>query len=117
MQFSLSTRDYDQDGHITLSYIPSQSRLGEITRRRTRTRTLNGGFSTEDRGFALQDRKFELAVKHTPEIAERLKYLWKNYPELYLHIDKEIYRVSIVNISELDQNTFLLPMDVEEQLV
>lgn len=90
MKISFSTPTYDLNGHVELDV--SRYRLGELTRRASRTATLDGGVDHNDFGFAYGDG--DLTVSFTPTQAqhEAMVYLISNYSLLTVCTWDGVYR-------------------------
>jgi hypothetical protein len=113
---ALTTIPFDVAGDIALEERPDKTRLGEIARRRTRIKTLDGGYVTEDRGWSPADRSFELVFKATPEAQERLEYLIENYGEFLCSMNRGLFRVSAARlVPAINEGALTLFVDVEEE--
>ncbi|MEH6575793.1 MAG: hypothetical protein V7731_01830 [Amphritea sp.] len=91
----LSTRSFDLAGALYLHAADldlSQTKLNSISRRSTRTPTLDGGAVLYDQGFSAADRTLTVAVKTTSKtVADSVKHLVQTYSELVVSLDDGAY--------------------------
>jgi hypothetical protein len=87
----ISTRSFDNKGHIRLKPDLTKSKLGNIARRVKVTSTLDGGVAVEDRGFTKTDMQFSVVFNSVEATNEHVEYLVKNYKELRVAINSDIY--------------------------
>ena len=81
---AISTLTYDIDGHLILHVNPDTD-FGKMTRRHTRTATLDGESVITDLGYAWSDMTFNINVSRiTNEELDQLKYLIQAYPVLLI---------------------------------
>jgi len=83
----LSTQTYDLDGYVFLEDTDidwSNSDIQTLSRRVTRTGTLDTGAYLDDRGYAHGDRSLSVAAKGGQSMYESLSYLLQNYSTLWV---------------------------------
>lgn len=79
----ISSLTFDLKGSIILRGYEKSSTLIDLSRRITRTATLDGGVDIEDRGLSHGDRTLTVSIKNiSKESAGTLKYLIENYAEV-----------------------------------
>jgi hypothetical protein len=82
MHISISTPTYDPKGLILLDY-DSKSQDGTLSRRVSRTATMDGGCTYDDLGFSWSDVDLSLQfLSLSKDQQEQLSYLVKTYGEL-----------------------------------
>lgn len=114
MKAAIFTKQFDPLGDRLLAVNAGRSRLGDVSRRKTRVKTLDGGYAIEDRGFSAADRSIQLAFPASKAERDYLKYLVSTYSYCYICIDGALYYVSISRLAEsFDLAT--LYVDVQEQ--
>lgn len=67
----LSSKVYDITGDLILDDLPT-SDVDTVSRRVTKTKTLDGSVAVEDRGFTNQDRQFTVRVNSDLSLREKL---------------------------------------------
>jgi len=83
----LSAQTFDLDGYLFLEDTDidwTNSDIRTISRRVTRTGTLDTGAYLDDRGFAHGDRSLTVSAKGGQATYERLSYLLQNYSSLWV---------------------------------
>src|SRR5690554_823148 len=100
MRAAIFTKEFDPLGDRVLSVLPGRSRLGDVSRRKTRVKTLDGGYMIEDRGYSAADRSLQLAFQVSDSERDYLKYLVSTYSFCYLVVNRALYYVSISRLTE-----------------
>ena len=76
---TISSPVFDLDGSVKITY-DSRTDLSNITRRTSKTATLDGGSAIVDTGFSDSDRVFAISAdKITLSLYESLRYLTTTY--------------------------------------
>ncbi|MEA1079531.1 hypothetical protein [Marinobacter qingdaonensis] len=114
MKAAIFTDNFDPDGDRLLTLAPGKSKMGDVSRRRTRVKTLDGGYAIEDRGYSPADRSMSLVFAVSESELDYLRYLTATYTYAYICIEKNLYYVSIARLSEGVMQATLF-VDVEEE--
>jgi hypothetical protein len=89
---SLSTIDFDVNGHIVLD--AQVDGLYQATRRGSVTATLDGGSVVYDTGFSVSDITLSVLVKDASrEAARKIQYMIALHPVLIMSVETGVYRV------------------------
>ena len=80
---SLAAITFDLSGFIEIDAQPD-SEYGELVRRSTRSRTLDGGVTVSDFGFSHGDRDFIINFTPTEAEDESMRYLVEYYDQLHI---------------------------------
>jgi len=99
MILSLCSRVFDPDGAIVIIIDPS-SELSNTTRRVNRVKTLDGGVSINDTGFAEGDRELKIKAQLSSSEVEQIRRLQQLYPLLSVSIKDGVFEGTINQISE-----------------
>ena len=114
MNITLSTLTYDIDGFITLNADQSSS-FGDITRRVTVVKTLDGGVAVNDGGLSHGDRSAIITWKsRSPSFEQNIERIVEAYSRLYMSSPSGFFEVaptsytqsgatSVLNLSILDK--------------
>lgn len=95
----LSTRTFDLQGYMVLDTAP-QTNFGTLSRRATRTATLDGGSSSTDLGFSWTDSVFKIVLaKLNDADLDNLKYLVQTYPLLVMSTKEGLFEGIISALS------------------
>ena len=99
MIVGLSTQTYNIEGDLILDYEANSTNLHKVTRRLSRTATIDGGGVVTDFGYAEIDRDFILVVipKSYSDL-EILLNMAKNYGSLLLTTIEGAFKVSVEQI-------------------
>lgn len=114
MKAAIFTKDFDPAGDRLLSLVPGKSKLGDVSRRRNRVKTLDGGYAIEDRGYSASDRTMSLVFAVSDSELDHLRHITASYTYAYICIGKQLYYVSIARLSE-GVNQATLFVDVEKE--
>lgn len=81
----ISTKVFDFNGNVHLLDVDdTQSSIEDYRHRVTRTATLDTGAYIDDRGYVPGDRTVEISAITTPEIYDKLLYIFKTYTSLLI---------------------------------
>ena len=91
MRVGLSTLTFDLDGHVEIDAMES-SDVDSIERRITRVKTLDGGVSVRDGGYADGDRTVAISwlIRDAKQF-DAVQYLVKHYSQLRLSMRSGCY--------------------------
>lgn len=82
MRLALAAQVFDPGGHILLD-AAGDSSISEVSRRVSRTATLDGGVALNDTGCSAGDRQLDLLLDNLSAAAsDTLAYLTRTYPLL-----------------------------------
>lgn len=110
------TEVYDANGDACLQCRFADSDFGSASRRRTRSKTLDGGYVTEDRGYSAADKSMQISFTASEELTDKLEHLIKSYSTLLLSYHEGVVRVSADRVlKSTSQNTITLFVDVEQE--
>ena len=102
---SISAQTFDINGNITLKILPD-SEIQTVSRRVSRTATLDGGVSLVDMGYTDSDREFSIKINEIPEQdLSNLKRMMKQYALLSFSSNEGFFTGVISKM-----NTNLIPM-------
>jgi len=93
---SISSLTYDLNCPVELDISP-ESVLQEVSRRVTRTQTLDLGVSIVDNGFSHGDRTLRIQAKVTEAIADALLSLMQTYSILNFAVPEGVFSGAISN--------------------
>jgi len=99
MIISLCSRVFDPDGSMVINIDPS-SDLGSTTRRVNRVKTLDGGVSINDTGFAEGDRELKIKAQLSNSQIAQIRRLQQLYPLLSVSSSVGVFEGVINQISE-----------------
>ena len=114
MIITLSTQTYDIDGFVSISAKPSSS-FGDITRRVSVVKTLDGGIAVNDGGSSHGDRLAVVMWKtKNTSFEQNIERVVNSYSRLYLSSPSGFFEVaptgytqrgaeSVLNLSILDK--------------
>lgn len=105
----LSTKLYDDTGNIILDNLPT-SDIDTVTRRVTKTKTLDGDVSVEDRGYTAKDRAFVIRVNADYTLRDKLLDFIRSHSELMLTTVDGGFDV-IATTFDLKQDIFILTFE------
>lgn len=98
----LSVTDYDPLCPVEIPALPT-STAGDITRRVSRTATLDGGAAFDDGGYADADRTIDLRwPTGTPALEARVQRLLKLYTRITVAIEGALYLAAPERYSAAD---------------
>lgn len=99
MKISISTPTFDPSGLLLLSYDP-ESDSKQLSRRVSRTATMNGACTFDDLGFSWSDVTLNLKFSGISESeASSLDYLVKNYGALHIVTEEGAFVVVVESFS------------------
>ena len=104
MYIGISTPTFDIQGNLLFKATISSTELKNLTRRVSRTATLDGGVSIIDSGYADGDRTFNITADLTETECDRLEYLIKNYSEVILAVPEGIFSVNLKSLQNFHGN-------------
>lgn len=111
---SLSTITFDMAGNIIFRNELLNSNTTSVSRRLTRTKTLDGGVVLQDKGFSHGDRTFSFLIPNAIQTdVERLYYIISTYSEIYLVTSDGFFKGNLSTYSFLKgilRFTFLVSM-------
>jgi hypothetical protein len=90
MILTIAAITFDLDAHITIDAI-QRSDYGDLVRRATRSKTLDGGVSVSDFGFSHADRDFSLTFTPTQAEDETLRYIVEYHPQVHVSIGEGVF--------------------------
>ena len=96
---SLCSRVFDPDGDMVINIDPS-SQYGDTVRRVNRVKTLDGGVSINDTGFAEGDRELKIKAQLSVSQVEQVNRLQQLYPLLSISTTVGVFEGTINQISE-----------------
>ena len=92
IMIGIATPTYDLNGVLVLlDFIVSASNFRDLSRRSTRTATLDGSAVLNDLGFSDSDRTITLAIKPTEDEESVLKNVVKFYSSVKLYIESDVF--------------------------
>ena len=98
---SISTKVYDNAGHVLLfNLIEQSSKIRDYRRRLTRTATLDTGAYIDDRGYFDGDRTIEVAVSGDKALFDSLLYITQNYGSLFVFLPDGAYNGNIQRLTQ-----------------
>lgn len=103
---SLYIHDHDID--------QGKTKLWDISRRSTRTPTLDGGASLYDTGYSASDRNITIYLKPSFQNVEELIRLFKTYSRLILSTEDGVFIANPSSLSRLANNWILKLLIIEE---
>jgi len=102
----LSTKTFAIDGDLILDELPTTDK-DLSSRRITKTKTLDGGVTIEDRGYTPKDRKFTIRVPATLELRAKLLSFIEFQNNLTLTMEDGAFDVAPTTF-DLKHNIFIL---------
>lgn len=115
MKISISTPNFDPQGLLILSY-DQNSDSKQLTRRVSRTATMNGGCTFDDLGFSWSDVTLNLRFSNISEADEAsLSYLVKNYGALNIVTSEGAFVAVVESFSFKEGQAELRLLIVEER--
>jgi len=112
---SITTKDFDLNGHVLLQ--PDvDSRLLDNTRRVSRTATLDGGCSIDDQGFSHGDRTLD--IRQTGVSADtfaRLQYITRTYSSVRVSQPDGVFSGCISSVN-MDKGTAKIKILIQEKI-
>ena len=91
---AIIAKTFDLSGVLSLGKV--RQTAPEVTRRVSRTKTIDGGVTIQDSGSSQGDRTFVLNIDSIDKVtADKATYLTENYSELYLATE-EGYFIGVI---------------------
>lgn len=87
---------------VVLDRVRAPDKLGELTRRVSRTATLDGGVALTDQGYSDGDRTLVITARGTEEQAENVAYLLRNYSTVTVSVADGCYLAALSNLTYVD---------------
>lgn len=104
---SISARTFDLDGHLIIRE-DSSTIYPELTRRLSRTATLDGNSSINDSGYSVGDQEYIIeASRMTDNDITKLEHIIKNYSVIMLSSKGGVFLGAIKSIK-----TTLTPIEI-----
>ena len=83
---------FDVKGYIVFHNYKRQQGLRSLSRRTSRTATMDSETAREDNGLAQGDRNLNIVIEHpTKAQADRLQYLCENYSDLRISTEEGVF--------------------------
>ena len=103
---AISTKAFDLIGSFILRDRDARIRLGSMSRRGTKTATLDGGVSVYDTGLSQGDREFEVQLTN-PNAAfiDRIKYLMENHSSYIVTTREGVFTALLSSLNEAANRT------------
>lgn len=88
-----------------------------MSRRTTKTATLDGGVSTYDTGLSHGDREFEIQINN-PDILliDQIKYLMENHTSFIISTREGVFKGFLTSLNESFNRTSFL-ISIEEKVI
>ncbi|KGE78277.1 hypothetical protein [Halomonas salina] len=104
----LAARAYDPEGALVLPWRDGTN-VGDLTRRVSRTRTLDGGVAVTDRGHAAGDRTLTVSLEgRTISVVERVRRLLRLHGQVTVSLDDGCYTATLSEYNERRQELTVL---------
>jgi hypothetical protein len=98
---SIASKLFDYSGHFLFAINPVRSQISDVSRRVSRTATLDGGALVVDNGYTASDATFNITPKKlTPELRNGLRRLAQLHSEIIVCIEEGAFLGAISSIDE-----------------
>jgi hypothetical protein len=113
-RIAISAPTFDLTSPVELDILP-ESALQEISRRVSRSKTLDLGVSITDNGFCHGDRTLKIQARVTEEVAAALLYLAQTYSLLTIALPEGVFS-GVIESAVNDGGKISLTILVSEKL-
>jgi len=87
----ISAITFDLQGTADIHAL-ANSDAGTMTRRTSRTATLDGGVAVNDFGYTDADRDMIVSMKQTKSLDDTLRYIVRNYGQIHVSTPEGFYK-------------------------
>ena len=113
MILSISGITFDLEAHVTVDVEPG-SDFGELTRRATKSKTLDGGVSVSDFGFTHADRDFSVSFTPTLSEDETLRHIVQYHPQVHVSTREGVFKA--IPSYNLRDGEGIISLDITEKI-
>lgn len=111
----LSAPSADVNGTVKFKYAGRETDIYSLSRRVTRTATLDGGSVTNDLGFTHSDRTFNVSAALSPDQQDLVSRLLRTYPTLMISVQEGLF-LGAIEVNNVTGNVSVLQILIKEKL-